>query len=407
MTGQDDRSRGGGGGGHPLVPPAEQVLYDARPSVWYILVRGLPDCLPGVVLGVVVWLLRGLTVVSAGMLDAGLAAAIDLWLGRVLVGVVVYCAARLVWAVLDWFCRRHVMTGARLVALRGVVRTVRFDLPHRRVQHLAVTKSLLERIFRVGTIAAASAGTGGHEIVWRSVARPEEALAAVRARVDAVARDGDRPEPMPVIGLVGGVGSGKSAVAAAFAKLGCLVADSDKAVREVLLRPEVVDTLVGWWGEGILDAERRVDRKKVADLVFKDEFERRRLEGLIHPRVRETRGALIERAVASGAAGVVVDAPLLYEAGVDAECDAVVFVEATRDVRLGRVRANRGWDEAELDRRERAQMPLDEKRRRSDHILINNGSLEELESRAAKVLAAIRKHCRDRASCLTTPAPIR
>ncbi len=406
MTGAGDRARGRGVGGeagaHPLAPAGEAVVYDARPSVWYVLVRGIPDCVPALALAAAVWLLQGLTVVAAGMLDAGLAAAIDLWLGRLLVGVVIYCVARLVWAAADWFCRRHVMTGARLVALRGVVRTVRFDLPHRRVQHLAVTRSLLERVFGVGTIAAASAGTGEHEIVWRSVANPEEALAMVRKRVDEVARAGrhgrgDEPDPVPVIGLVGGIGSGKSAVAAAFAKLGCLVSDSDKAVREVLLQPEVVDTLVGWWGEGILDAEKKVDRKKVADLVFREPFERRRLEALVHPRVRESRGALIERARLAGAAGVIVDAPLLYEAGVDAECDAVVFVEATRAVRLGRVREHRGWDEAELDRREAAQMPLDEKRRRSDHVVVNNGTLEELESRVSKVLGTIRKHCRDRA----------
>ncbi len=387
-----------GESGHPLVPPGERVVHDARPSVWYILVRGIPDCVPAVVLGVMVWLLRELTVVSAGMLDRNLAAAIDLWLGRLLVGLAFYCVARLVWAGLDWFCRRYVMTDARLVALRGVVRTVRFDLPHRRVQHLAVTKSLLERVFGVGTVAAASAGTDAHEIVWRSVARPDEALAMVRRRVDEVAGRGDGGgEPVPVIGLVGGVGSGKSTVAAAFAKLGCVVSDSDKAVREVLLRPEVVDTLVGWWGEGILDSEKKVDRRKVADLVFKQPFERRRLEALVHPKVRESRAALIERARATGAAGVVVDAPLLFEAGVDAECDAVVFVEATREVRLGRVREHRGWDAAELDRREQAQMPLDEKRRRADHVLLNNGTVEELESRVPKVLGAIRKHCRDRA----------
>lgn len=383
--------------GHPLAPPGERVVYNARPSVWYILVRGIPDSVPAVVLGVVVWLLREITVIAAGTLDAGLALAIDLWLGRVLLGLGVYILARFVWATLDWFCRRYVMTDARLVALRGVFRTVRFDLPHRRVQHLAVSRSLLERIFGVGTIAAASAGTGEHEIVWRSVAKPDEALGLIRQRVDEVSRRGDGAEPVPVIGLVGGVGSGKSAVAAAFEKLGCVVSDSDRAVREVLGRQEVVNTLVGWWGEGVLDGQGRVDRRKVADLVFKEPFERRRLEALVHPLVRESRGELVGRARESGAKGVVVDAPLLFEAGVDAECDAVVFVEATRAVRLGRVREHRGWDEAELDRREAAQMPLDEKRRRSDHVLVNNGTLGELESRAAQVLAAIRKRCRDRA----------
>ena len=384
-------------GGHPLVPPGERVVVDARPSVWYILIRGLPDALPGLVVLVVVWLLRGLAVATAGAIDRDLAALFDVWLGRAMGGAVIYMVLRLVWAALDWFCRRYVMTDARLVALRGVVRTVRFDLPLRRVQHLAVSRSLLERIFGVGTIAAASAGTDQHEIVWRSVARPDAALSAVRKRVDGVARRGDGPEPMPVIGLVGGVGSGKSSVARAFEARGCVVSDSDAVVKEVLTRQEVRDILVGWWGRSILDGEGRVDRKKVADVVFRDAFERRRLEALVHPLIRESREALIERARASGAKGVVVDAPLLFEAGVDAECDAVVFVETTRAVRLGRVREHRGWDEGELDRREKAQMPLEEKRRRSDHVITNNGTLAELESRAAKLLATIRKHCRDRA----------
>lgn len=382
--------------GFPLVPPGERVVIHARPSVWYVLIRGIPDAAPGLVGLAVLGAVRGVLVATAGGLDRDLGDAADLWLGRGMLAAGAYAAARLAWACLDWFCRRYVMTDARLVALRGVIRTVRFDLPHRRVQHLAVSRSFLERLFGVGTIAAASAGTDGHEIVWRSVARPDETLGVVRRRVDEVARSGDGPEPVPVIGLVGGVGSGKSAVAAAFERLGCVVSDSDRAVREVLARPEIVETLTGWWGSGILDGEGRVDRKKVADRVFADPFERRRLEALIHPLVRESREALIERARASGAKGVIVDAPLLFEAGVDAECDAVVFVEATRAVRLGRVRG-RGWDEAELDRREKAQMPLDEKRRRSDHVLVNNGTLAELESRVAKLLAAIRKHCRDRA----------
>ena len=383
--------------GHPLVPPGERVVIDAKPSLWYILIRGLPDALPGIVVLVVVFLLRGLAVSATASIDRGLAALFDLWLGRVLVAAAVYVVLRLVWAALDWFCRRYVMTDARLVALRGVIRTVRFDLPLRRVQHLAVTRSLLERIFGVGTIAAASAGTDAHEIVWRSVARPDAALASIRARVDTISRRGDGPDPVPVIGLVGGVGSGKSAVARAFEQQGCVVSDSDAAVRQVLTRQDVVQTLVGWWGRSILDGQGRVDRKKVADVVFNDPYERRRLEALVHPLVRENRGALIDRARAAGAKGVVVDAPLLFEAGVDAECDAVVFVEATRAVRLGRVREHRGWDEAELDRREKAQMGLEEKRRRSDHVITNNGTLAELESRAARLLATIRKHCRDRA----------
>jgi len=376
-----------------MVPSGERVLLDARPSFAYVFVRGIPEALPGVVLAVAVWLVRGLLVVSAGTLDQGLAASIDSWLGYLLVGAVMYAAVRLVWALLDWFTRRYVLSDVRLISKRGVIRTVRFDVPVRRVQHLAVTKSFLERVFRVGTVSGASAGTDAHEVVWRSIAQPERALRAIRSRVDEVSRRGDEPEAIPVIGLVGGIGSGKSAAARAFEKAGCLVSDSDKSVREVLTRQEVVEELVSWWGRGVLDSENRVDRKKIADIVFKDDFQRRRLEGLVHPLVRESRAALVAQARRAGAAGVVVDAPLLFEAGVDAECDAVVFVETPRATRLERVES-RGWDGGELDRREKAQMPLDEKRRRSDHILVNHGALDELESRVAILLAAIRKHSR-------------
>ena len=378
---------------HPLAPDGERVLFDARPSFAYVFVRSIPEMIPAGVLAVVVWLLRGLFVTSAGTLDRALAATMDVWLGYLLIGAGVYAAGRFVWAVLDWFTRRYVLTEVRLISVRGVIRTVRFDVPVRRVQHLAVTRSFLERVFRVGTVSAASAGTDGHEVVWCSVARPEDALRTIRGRADVVSRAGDAPDPIPVIGLVGGIGSGKSAAARAFEKLGCVVSDSDKAVRAVLARPEVAEELVSWWGRGILDSENRVDRKKVADVVFKDDYQRRRLEALVHPLVRESRVELIGRARRQGAKGVIVDAPLLFEAGVDAECDAVVFVETPRSLRLERV-AGRGWDGEELDRREKAQMPLDEKRRRSDHVLVNHGALEELESRVANLLAAIRKHSR-------------
>lgn len=382
-----------GGPRHPLAPDGERVLFDARPSFAYVFVLAIPQIIPAIVLAVAVWLLRGLLVVSAQSFDRSLAASIDVWLGYVLIGTAVYAAGRSIWAVLDWLTRRYVLTDIRIIAQRGVISTARFDLPLRRVQHLVVTRSFLERVFQVGTVSAASAGTNAHEIVWRTVAKPEEALGITRARVDSIARRGDEPDPIPVIGLVGGVGSGKSATARAFEKLGCLVSDSDKAVRAVLARPEVAQELASWWGRGILNKGGGVDRKKVAEIVFEDDFQRRRLEGLVHPLVRESREELIDRAKREGAKGVIVDAPLLFEAGVDSECDTVVFVETPRSVRLERVKS-RGWDGEELDRRENAQMTLEEKRRRSDHVLVNHGALDELDSRVANLLAAIRKHSR-------------
>lgn len=193
----------------------------------------------------------------------------------------------------------------------------------------------------------------------------------------------------PIIGLCGGIGSGKSAAARAFERLGCVVIDSDREARAVLDRPEVREELVRWWGPGILGADGRVHRPAVADRVFSDPAERHRLESLVHPLVRARRADLAARAASTGAAGVVVDAPLLFEAGVDSECDAVVFIDTPRDVRLARVMATRGWTEAELDRREASQWPLEEKRARSSHVVRNTGDLAELERKVGAAFSAI------------------
>ena len=98
---------------------------------------------------------------------------------------------------------------------------------------------------------------------------------------------------------------------------------------------------------------------------------------------------MIEEAQAAGARGVIVDAPLLFEAGIDAECDAVVFVDAPRQQRLERVRQTRNWDPVELDRREAAQLPLEEKRARSQYVLENQGDAASVDSQVQSILADI------------------
>jgi len=192
----------------------------------------------------------------------------------------------------------------------------------------------------------------------------------------------------PVIGLTGGVGAGKSAVARLLRELGCLVVDSDDLVRETLREDDVKRTLRDWWGERVFDDASEVDRRAVAGIVFADEEQRRRLEGLLHPRVERKRRAIFSRAEPEVRA-CVIDAPLLMEAGVDRECDAVIFVDAPRAARLERVRVSRGWDEGELDRREAAQIPLDEKRRSADYVVVNDGDLHALRERVQSVLNRI------------------
>jgi dephospho-CoA kinase len=200
-------------------------------------------------------------------------------------------------------------------------------------------------------------------------------------------------EPV-VIGLAGGIGAGKSEVARAFAALGCVVADSDKAAREALDREDVKARLVAWWGRDILDALGQVDRSKVAQIVFEDDDAREKLEALVHPIVRLSRKELRAMAKAADSPAAILDSPLLFEAGLENECDAVVFVEAPREIRLERVRKSRGWDEKELLRREKKQLPLDAKRERSDYCIVNGAQTDtgQLQTQAEHILEQILTH---------------
>lgn len=193
-----------------------------------------------------------------------------------------------------------------------------------------------------------------------------------------------------ILGIAGGIGAGKSAVARMLAEAGCAVSDSDGEARLVLDAPDVRATLRSWWGEGVLTPEGLADRRAIGAIVFAEPSERRRLEALVHPRLHARRRDTIRQAAKDGREVVVVDAPLLFEAGVDRACDGVLFVDAPLEVREARVRAGRGWAPGELARREAQQMPIEEKRRRSVFRVVNDGSTEALRAQVREVLASIR-----------------
>ena len=197
----------------------------------------------------------------------------------------------------------------------------------------------------------------------------------------------------PVIGLMGGIGSGKSAVARDLASLGCAVIDADALAQAELNAPEVVERLVSWWGPEVL-REGRVDRAAVARRVFGSPEELRRLEGLIHPRVHARRSELRrELGEREGVVAIVEDCPLLLESGLEASCDALVFVEAELGARLARVASKRGWGRAELERRESLQAALDTKAARADYVVQNNSGEDERLEHVRLVLASIlQKH---------------
>lgn len=184
----------------------------------------------------------------------------------------------------------------------------------------------------------------------------------------------------PIVGVVGAIGGGKSAVARRLAQWGGKVLDADKVGHEVLAYPEVIERLRSLFGPGVLDRKGAIDRGALAKVVFSDAARRRVLEGVVHPIMLELfRERLAQALAESETRMVVLDAAVLIEAGWDAVCDRILFVDAPRAIRLQRVR-ERGWSEEELARREAAQLPLDEKRARADVVLENDGGWAELDA---------------------------
>lgn len=192
----------------------------------------------------------------------------------------------------------------------------------------------------------------------------------------------------PVIGLLGGIGSGKSAVADLFGSFGCLVSDADRLAHEALNDPAVVAELRDHWGGDVIDEEGRPDRAAIGSIVFLDDSERAWLERLVHPLVDKAREDAFS-AAPDDVQALVIDAPLILEAGLDARCDHLIFVEVPRSERLARVARTRGWNESELARREAAQIDVDQKRLKADFILENDGNLGDLRDKVRELLHKI------------------
>lgn len=196
-----------------------------------------------------------------------------------------------------------------------------------------------------------------------------------------------------VLAVLGGIACGKSAVATRLAGPQGMVLDADALAHEALDDPLVTERLVEAFGPQILDPGGHPDRERLARRIFDSQDDRRRLEGWIHPLVRARILAALGEAEASGVERVVLDVPLLLENdaqhGLLARCDHLVFVDAPLAERDRRAVAHRGWAPGEVARREAAQMPLEEKRRRANHVVSNAGTLESLNTQVDRVLAAI------------------
>ena len=194
----------------------------------------------------------------------------------------------------------------------------------------------------------------------------------------------------PVIGILGGIGSGKSAVAAEFAKLGCEVIDADKIAHELLDQPDVRQQIVGLFGEGILDSAEKIDRKKLADIVFADAQRLASLNNIIHPLVLKRAEELIDLYKhRAGVKAIVLDMPLLVEVGWDKRCDKLIFVDCQRQIRVDRVKKMGVFDENQIKIRENFQISLDKKARLADNIVDNNSDFSALVRQVANIFSHI------------------
>jgi dephospho-CoA kinase len=191
----------------------------------------------------------------------------------------------------------------------------------------------------------------------------------------------------PVVGLIGGIGSGKSQVAAAFARHGARVIAGDQLGQAALRDPDIRARVAARWGDGVLDEHGEINRRRLAAIVFADTAELKALEAITHPWIRRRIQAEIEEARKDAHVPLIVlDAAIMLEAGWNDVCDRLIYLDAPLAVRLERVARQRGWTEKEVAIRELAQLPLTEKVLRADHVLDNSASLEHLDRQVHDLL---------------------
>ncbi|MGN6521756.1 MAG: dephospho-CoA kinase [Actinomycetes bacterium] len=194
------------------------------------------------------------------------------------------------------------------------------------------------------------------------------------------------------VGLTGGIGSGKSAVAARLSDRGAFVIDADLLAREVVARgSEGLTEVIREFGPSLLTSDSELDRAGLAQIVFEDPSARRRLEEIVHPRVRARAAELEAEAAARGDVDVVVhDIPLLVETGQAGSFDLVVVVDADDDVRVARLVA-RGLSEAEARARIGAQARRQDRLDAADVVVDNSGTWPELDDEVERLWGRLQR----------------
>jgi len=193
----------------------------------------------------------------------------------------------------------------------------------------------------------------------------------------------------PVIGILGGIASGKSSVATEFAKLGCKVIDADQIVHELLAEDTVKTEIVAFCGPAILDGTGQIDHRKLAGLVFAEGEKLASLNKIIHPLVlRRVEELIVQYERQEDVKAIVLDMPLLVEVGWADRCERLIFVECSDQIRACRAK-KKGFDENQLKIRENFQISLDKKVGLADNTVVNNSGFSALVRQVADIFSDI------------------
>ena len=216
---------------------------------------------------------------------------------------------------------------------------------------------------------------------------------------------------IPVIGILGGIGSGKSAVAQELASRRKLaVIDGDRAGHQALLNPAIKHRLHQRFGDAVFDQKGDVIRSELARRVFGDSRDaqqaRADLERIVHPEIRNLLAQQIESARAAGNFdAVILDAAVLLEAGWHDLCEALVFIDTPEPIRRNRVLSSRNWTAEQFRQRQESQLPLEQKRRAADFVIENAGSLTAAAAELERAVDQVQQRHFDQSAGSRGPHP--
>lgn len=200
---------------------------------------------------------------------------------------------------------------------------------------------------------------------------------------------------VPTIGILGGIGSGKSSVVRHVTEFRLKIIDADKVGHDLLRDPDVVTRLRQTFPVSVFDADGQVIRPRLAQRVFGESTEHQaalaQLEQIIHPAIhREIKRQI--QAVSTDVDALILDAAILLETGWADECDYLIYVDTPEALRIERVKNSRNWSAEDLTRRESSQLPLETKKLRADFIVENSGTIEDAVQQMTGILRSLLAH---------------